>query len=155
MDKYKLWSYLSFFLSGVAFVALFLPLFRVVVWDTGKQGYLFLWGGHGEFGASVPAVLYGIAGGWGLAGVVSLVYAGELLRRQSRSAIAWMNWAAFFLAMELIFLLVIAEEILTDLRVQELHADSFAQVGSWLGFLVLIGLLFLPGRARKALFPRK
>ncbi len=155
MKKAKLWAYSVFLCAALGGIAFFLPQFRVVVWDTGQEGWLFFWGGHARMGATVPGILYGIAAVWGLLGVGALFWAGRSILLVQRKAIAWMNWAAFFLAMELIFLLVAAEEVLTDLRVQNLHADSFAQGGSWLTFIVLFVLLFLPGRVKKALFKQR
>ncbi|MCX7979535.1 MAG: hypothetical protein N3A68_00630 [Bacteroidia bacterium] len=152
MKKAKLWAYSVFLCAALSGIAFLLPQFRIVLWDTGQEGWLFFWGGHACVGATVPAVVYGIAAVWGLLGVGALFWAGRQVLRLERKAIAWLNWAAFFLVMELIFLLGAAEEVLTDLRVQNLHADSFAQVGSWLTFIVLFVLLFLPGRVKKALF---
>ncbi len=151
MRPVNLWAYVSFAFAGLALVALALPQFQIVVWESGQRNLLFLWGGHQRVGATVPFSVYAIAAGWGLAGVGALFLAGRRLRAQNRSAINWLNWAAFFLGMELVFLLVAAEEILTDLRVQTLHADSFAQVGSWISFGVLVALLFIPSRVKKSL----
>lgn len=140
-------------LAGACAVALFLPQFRVQVSDTGQQAQLYLWGGHQRLQTTVAASVYLLAAFWGLAAGAALGWAAYLLKQGKRPAIAWMNWAALFIALELIFLLVAAEEVLTDLRVKGLHADSLAQIGSWISFVVLIVLLFLPGRAKKALFP--
>lgn len=151
MRPVTLWAYVSFAFAGLTLVALVLPQFQIMVWESGHRSLLFLWGGHQAVGATVPLSVYAIAAVWGLAAVAALIRAGWLLRAGQRSAIAWMNWAAFFLAMELIFLLSAAEEVLTDLRVQELQADSLAQIGSWISFGVLVVLLFVPGRAKKSL----
>lgn len=153
MRSAAFWAYTSFVLAGLVLLALLLPQFQVVLWDTGQRSLLFIWGGHQKVGATVPFSLYAIAAAWGIAAAGALFLAGRLLRGHRRSAIAWMNWAAFFLAMELIFLLSAAEEVLTDLRVEAYHADSFAQVGSWVSFAVLVALLFIPGRAKKSLPP--
>ena len=151
MRSVTLWAYVSFAFAGLALVALALPQFQIVVWESGQRSLLFLWGGHQRVGATVPSSIYATAAGWGLAGVGALFLAGRRLKAQNRSAIAWLNWAAFFLGMELIFLLVAAEETLTDLRVQALRADSFAQVGSWISFGILVALLFIPSRVKRSL----
>ncbi|MDW8135093.1 MAG: hypothetical protein RMJ66_08530 [Bacteroidia bacterium] len=153
MKSEKLWIYLTYACGALSFIALFLPQFEIVVWEKQVKGFLFLWGGHKNFYTDVSLLVYLVAAMWGIGAAGALLWAGVLLRRRLRTAIAWMNWAAFFVAMELIFLLVAAEEVLTDLRVQSLQADSFARWGSWLSFAVLFILLFLPGRTKKALFP--
>lgn len=142
-------------LGGLCGVALFLPQFRIQIWDNAQVEHLYLWGGHQRVQATVASSIYVIAALWGVAAVAALIWAGNRLRRQERQAIAWMNWAAFFIAMELSFLLVAAEEVLTDLRVAALHADSLASFGSWTSFIVLFLLLFLPGRIKKILFSPK
>jgi len=148
----RLWEKTNYILGGLCLLALFLPQFQVRIWDTGHIEHLYMWGGHDKVGATVSGLLYGIAIFWGIAAAVGLFLAGRRLRTLSRSAIAWMNWAAFFLAVELIFILSAAEEVLTDLRVAQLHADSFASFGSWISFIVFFLLLFLPSRIKNALF---
>ncbi|MCS7297598.1 MAG: hypothetical protein RMK19_00040 [Bacteroidia bacterium] len=152
MKNPKLWAFIVFFLGILTFIAFFLPQFQIVIWESGEKSLIYAWGGHSKVGATVSPLLYVIANLWGGGAVLSLMWAGYKLREPHRSAVAWMNWAAFFLAMELIFLLVVAEEVLTDLRILLLHADSLAASGSWLSFIVLILLLFLPGRVKKSLF---
>ncbi|MCS6894680.1 MAG: hypothetical protein NZZ60_00840 [Bacteroidia bacterium] len=154
MKNPRLWAWLTYTLGGICGIALVLPQFRIYIWDSGQIGYLYLWGGAQKVNATVSGSIYLIAAIWGLAAVGALLWAGNKLRHKERQAIAWMNWAAFFIAMELSFLLVAAEEVLTDLRVEALHADSFASLGSWMSFVVLFSLLFLPGRAKRLLFPR-
>ncbi|MCS6790084.1 MAG: hypothetical protein NZ580_03800 [Bacteroidia bacterium] len=151
MQKEKIWGYLTLSLAVLAFIALFLPQFRITIQE-GGDALIYFWGGHAKVGATVPASLYLIALGWAILGVAALGWAVFLVRRKDRRTIAWLNWAAFFIAMQLVFLLTAAEEILTDLRVQELHADSLAQAGSWIAFGVMVILLFLPGRVKKSLF---
>jgi len=146
------WVSAAALLGGVCGVSLFLPQFRIQVWDTGQSGYLYFWGGQAKLQATVSGWVYAIAAVWAIAGVASLIGAAWLVKKGQRAAVAWLNWAAFFLAMQLTFLLIAAEEVLTDLRVAGLHADSFAQVGSWAPFIVFLILLFLPGRLKKALF---
>lgn len=152
MKRATFWTATVALLGGTCVGSLFLPQFRIQVWDTGQSGYLYLWGGHAKFQATVSDWVYGIAALWAIAGIGGLIRAAWLLRKGQRAAIAWLNWAAFFLAMQLTFLLVAAEEVLTDLRVAELHADSFAQGGSWGPFVVFLVLLFLPGLIKRALF---
>ncbi|GIV24465.1 MAG: hypothetical protein KatS3mg026_0157 [Bacteroidia bacterium] len=152
MKRATFWAAAVALLGSLCALSLFLPQFRIQVWDTSQSGYLYFWGGHEKFRATVSGWVYGIAALWAIAGVGGLMRAAWLLKKGQRAAIAWLNWAAFFLAMQLTFLLVAAEEVLTDLRVASLHADSFAQVGSWTPFVVFLALLFLPGRVKKALF---
>ncbi|MCL6505670.1 MAG: hypothetical protein K6T59_01455, partial [Bryobacteraceae bacterium] len=86
-------------LGGVWGVSLCLPQFRIQVWDTGQSGYLYFWGGQEKFQATVSAWVYAIAAAWAMAGVASLIRAAWLLKKGQRAAVAWLNWAAFFLAM--------------------------------------------------------
>ncbi|MEN2992602.1 MAG: hypothetical protein ABDH91_03510 [Bacteroidia bacterium] len=151
MAKLRFWSVLVGILGGIVGLALFLPQFRIVIWDTQRTGLLYIWGGHSQLGATVHWAIYLIAALWGLAGLAALGQSARLIAQKNLRSIALLNWSAFFIAMELVFLLVAAEEVLTDLRVQELHADSYASLGSWCSFIVLIGLLFLPSRLKKAL----
>lgn len=152
MRNPRFWSTVSYLLAGLTLLALLLPQFRVLIWDNGRSGYLYVWGGHTGLGTSVAGSLYVLAILWGVAGAGGLFLAARRLRETNRSAIAWMNWSAFFIAMELIFLLTIAEEVLTDLRVALLHADSYASFGSWMSFVVFFILLFLPARIKKLIF---
>ncbi|MCX8112248.1 MAG: hypothetical protein N3E49_03500 [Bacteroidia bacterium] len=155
MKKSRFWGQVCFVLAGVSASALFCPQFRIHIWDDGRSANLYLWGGHVALQATVSVAVYVIAAVWGLAGVGGLFLAGKKLYQHNRAAIAWMNWAAFFVAMELVFLLVAAEEVLTDLRVRLLHADSYASVGSWISFCILLILLFLPSRVKKQVFQNK
>lgn len=152
MKSARLWASITAGLAALSLIALLSPQFRIVVWDTGQKKLLYLWGGHTALQATVSPLVYLIAALWGLAGVSSLGIAAYRLHQSHRSAVAWMNWAAFFIAMHLIFLLVAAEEVLTDLRMAALHADSFAHIGSATNFAILFLLLFLPSRIKKWLF---
>lgn len=152
MKNPRLWGKVLYGLAGVCALALIMPQFRLQIWENSQQTYLYMWGGHAKVHASVAGSIYLIAALWGVAAVAGLFLAGRKLHQHSSTAIAWMNWAAFFIAMELIFLLTAAEEVLTDLRVMQLQADSFASWGSWTSFTVLFILLFLPSRIKKWCF---
>lgn len=146
------WVVVAIALLGV--LALILPQFHVIVWESGQEGKIYLWGGHAAFGASVSGLAYGLALMWGLLGVVFLWLAYFRLKKADRRAIASLNWGAFFIAVELAFLLGIAEEVLSDLRVQGLHADSYASWGGAIFLGLLIGLLFVPGWVKRAYFKK-
>lgn len=148
----RFWGKACYLLAGLTVAALLLPQFRIQVWDDGRSAYLYSWGGHTSLNTTVSTSLYVIGVLWGLAAAGGLFIAGRQLHHTDRRAIAWMNWSAFFIAMELIFLLTIAEEVLNDLRVALLHADSFASFGSWTSFIVFFILLFLPSRVKKMVF---
>jgi hypothetical protein len=141
-------------LTAMSLLSLISPQFRVVVWEAGGGGFIYLWGGHSKLGSDVSGVAYGLAALMGAIAALLMVRGFRDLSRENPRAIALFNWAALFIAIELVFLLGIAEEVLTDLRVQHLHADSYASWGGGMSEFLLIALLFVPGWVKKAYFRR-
>lgn len=104
-------------------------------------------------GSDVSGIAYTLAALMG--GIAALLMIGGFRDLQSDNprAIARFNWAALFIAIELVFLLGIAEEVLTDLRMQRLYADSYASWGGGVAEFLFFALLFVPGWVKKAYFP--
>jgi len=139
---------------ALSILALLLPQCRVVVWETGQQRLLYFWGGHQALGATVSGLAYFLGALMGAIAAFLMVMGYRNLSKEKPSAIALFNWAALFIAIELVFILGIAEEVLTDLRAQSLHADSYASWGGGVSEFLLIALLFVPGWVKKAYFPK-
>jgi len=139
-------------LAGLSVVAPLSPQHRIVVWETGQQKLLYLWGGHGALGATVSGLAYFLGALMGVVAAFLMIWGYLHLSRENPVAIALFNWAALCIAIELIFLLGVAEEVLTDLRAQNLHADSYASWGGGISEFLLIALLFVPGWVKKAYF---
>ncbi len=142
-------------IAALAISVLGLPQLHIVVWETRQAQNIYFWGGHTALQASVSVVAYLLAVTWALvaAGFLGLAY--YRLLRSDRRAIAGLNWGAFFIAVELAFLLGIGEEILSDLRGQGFHADSYASWGGGISLGLLIALLFVPGWVKRAYFSPK
>jgi hypothetical protein len=141
-------------LTALSLLSLISPQFRVVDWETCGGGFSYLWGGLSKMGSDVSGIAYGLAALMGAIAALLMVRGFRGLSRENPRAIAFFNWAALFIAIELVFLLGIAEEVLTDLRVQHLHADSYASWGGGTAEFLLIALLFVPGWVKKAYFRR-
>ncbi len=140
--------------TALSLLALLSPQARVVVWETNQRHLLYLWGGHSALGADVSSLAYLLGALMGVLATFLLVWGFRELSMEKPRAIALFNWAALFIAIELVFLLGIAEEVLADLRAQNLHADSYASWGGGISEFLLIALLFVPGWVKKAYFPK-
>jgi len=140
-------------LAVLSVLALISPQHRIVVWETGQQKLLYFWGGHEALGATVSFLAYLLGALMGAVAAFLMVGGYRYLSRENPRAIALFNWAALCIAIELIFLLGIAEEVLTDLRARHLHADAYASWGGGISEFLLIALLFVPGWVKKAYFP--
>ncbi len=146
------WKYAVGVLVGLSFLALVLPQFRVVFGETEQVGYIYIWGKSATIQADVSATAYIIAA---IMGVVAAALMGggyRYLLRGERKAIGLMNWAAFFIAVELAFLLGISEEVLSDLRAYGVYADSYASWGGGISEFLLFVLLFFMEGMKKAYF---
>jgi hypothetical protein len=152
--KKRLWRGVMGLLTILALLSLLLPQVRIVVWEGEQQRLLYLWGGHGALGSDVSGVAYILAALMGIIAALLMIGGFRDLQKENPRAIARFNWAALFLAIELVFLLGIAEEVLTDLRVQHLYADSYASWGGGIAEFLLFALLFVPGWVKKAYFPK-
>ncbi len=153
MLKKRLWKGFMGLLTVLAFLSLLLPQVRIVVWESSQERLLYLWGGHGALGSDVSGIAYTLAALTGMIAALLMMGGFRDLQKENPRAIARFNWAALFLAIELVFLLGIAEEVLTDLRVQRLHADSYASWGGGIAEFLLFTLLFVPGWVKKTYFP--
>ncbi len=142
------------FLAVLSILAPLSPQHRIIVWETGQQQLLYFWGGHSALGATVSSLAYLLGTFMGAIAAFLMIWGYRKLSRENPRAIALFNWAALCIAIELIFLLGIAEEILTDLRAQNLHADSYASWGGGISEFLLIALLFVPGWVKKAYFSK-
>ncbi len=140
-------------MAALSVLAILFPQHRIIIWETGQQKLLYFWGGHEALGATVSGLAYLLGALMGAVAAFLMVWGYRHLSRENPRAIALFNWAALCIAVELIFLLGIAEEVLTDLRAQNLHADSYASWGGGISEFLLIALLFVPGWVKKAYFP--